>query len=211
MGTISEKQMNFSLTSSESLEENSPVPISANIFAPKLLPNNDFEPQPSSSGLHIKPKASYQSKDRRKPSFPWKVLLPNRGVSKLIFQVVASTEKRSGVSLQALKKSVAASGYSLEKRKNHFKNVLRALVAKGLLRKLTGLGLTGSYGISKIMMKVLKRKKRKRRRKKKKAISVLKKKKVVKQRKRKRKRRRSRKVKKQSVLPNSSSKKSVMT
>lgn len=215
MGTISEKQMTFSLTNAKSSEESIPVPISANIFDPNLLSNNDFdEPQPSSSGLHMKP--SYKSKDRGKPSFPWKFLQPKRGVSKLIFQVVASTEKRSGVSLQALKKSVAATGYSLEKRKNHFKRVLRALVAKGLLRKLTGRGLTGSYGISKIMLKVLRRRKRKRRRRRRrrKAIAILKKKKLAKQRKRKRKRRRSKKEKakpEQSDPSNCCSEKSVTT
>ncbi|XP_058039352.1 histone H1-like [Ahaetulla prasina] len=215
MGTISEKQMTFSLANSESSEESIPEPISANIFTPKLLSNNDFdEPQASSSGLHMKPVSTYKSKDRGKPSFPWKFLQPKRGVSKLIFQVVASTEKRSGVSLQALKKSVAATGYSLEKRKNHFKRVLRALVTKGLLKKLTGRGLTGSYGISKIMLKVLRRRKRKRRRRRRrrKAIAILKKKKLAKQRKRKRRRSKKEKAKpEQSDPSNCCSEKSVTT
>uniref|UniRef100_A0A8D2IZ50 H15 domain-containing protein n=1 Tax=Varanus komodoensis TaxID=61221 RepID=A0A8D2IZ50_VARKO len=152
---------------------------------------------PSCSGLNVKSTLRSKSKGREahKPSFPWKNLLPRRGVSKLIFQVVASTEKRTGISLQAIKKSVAALGYDLEKRKNYFKRVLRALVAKGLLRKLTGRGLTGSYAISKMMMKVLRRRRRKRRRRrrrrrKRKAMFALKKKRDSKRRKRKRRSRR---------------------
>ncbi|XP_070585929.1 histone H1.9-like [Erythrolamprus reginae] len=201
MGTLSEKQMTFSLTNAESSDQIIPEPLSSNIFAPKILSRNAFhEPQASSSGLHLKSVTNYKSKDRGKPSFPWKFLLPKRGVSKLIFQVVASTEKCNGVSLQALKKSVAATGYSLEKRKNHFKRVLRALVAKGLLEKLTGRGLTGSYGISKMMLKVLRRRKRKgrkrrKRRKRRKTIAILKKKKLAKQRKRKRRRSKKEKAK----------------
>ncbi|KAM6451354.1 histone H1.1-like [Liasis olivaceus] len=213
MGTISEKQMAFSLNTAESSEESIPEPVSANFFVPKLLPN---EPQPSCSGLQMKPASSSKAKERDKPSFPWKFLLPKRGVSKLIFQVVASTEKRTGVSLQALKKSVAATGYNLEKRKNYFKRVLRALVAKGLLRKLTGHGLTGSYAISKMMMKVLKRRKRKRRgrrrRRKIKALAVLKKKKAAKRRKRKRRRSRKKKAKPEKSDPsNLGSEMSVVT
>lgn len=112
-----------------------------------------------------KPAAKSKAKTPAHSFLPWKLLRPKRGISKIIFMVVASTEKQTGISLQALKKSVAATGYDLEKRKNNFKRVLRALLAKGLLRKLTGRGLTGSYAISRMMLKVLRKRKKRRRRK----------------------------------------------
>nr|XP_060636801.1 histone H1.1-like [Anolis sagrei ordinatus] len=194
MDTVSETPLDFSLEGTECSDEvNSETDGNSDpvySFAPgKRQENVDFdESGPSCSGLQLKPNSKSRSKgpEACKPHFPWKYILPKRGISKLIFQVVASTEKRSGVSLQALKKSVVATGYDLEKKKNYFKRVLRALVARGLLRKLTGHGLTGSYAISEMMLKVVrrrkkkKRKRRRRRRRKRKAMASLMKKKTPK-------------------------------
>ncbi|XP_061445865.1 histone H1.2-like [Rhineura floridana] len=202
MGTVNETPVHFLLNNDGNSE-----PVSTDFFAPTQQEIKSFrEPQPSCSGLQLKPASRSRSKgrDAHKPSFPWKFLLPRRGVSKIIFQVVASAEKRSGVSLQAIKKSVAATGYDLEKRKNYFKRVLRALVAKGLLRKLTGRGLTGSYAISQMMMKVLKRrrmKRRTRRKRRRKAMTSLKQKKASNRRRRKRRRSRRKKTKSQKSEP----------
>uniref|UniRef100_A0ACB8EUM8 Uncharacterized protein n=1 Tax=Sphaerodactylus townsendi TaxID=933632 RepID=A0ACB8EUM8_9SAUR len=113
-------------------------------------------PQASCLGPYLNSKTKPASKSKAqtdlKPFILWKLLLPKRGISKIIFRVVASTDKRTGISLQALKKSITATGYDLEKRKHNFQKVLRAMIAKGLLRKLTGRGLTGSYAISSIQM-----------------------------------------------------------
>nr|XP_008111735.1 PREDICTED: spermatid-specific linker histone H1-like protein [Anolis carolinensis] len=175
MDAVTETPLNFSLDDTECSDEvNSDTDVNSesicpDAFAPGKLPENmDFdEAEPSGSGLNLKPNSKSRSKGPEvcKPYFPWKYILPKRGISKLIFQVVASTEKQSGVSLQALKKSVVATGYDLEKKKNYFKRVLRALVARGLLRKLTGHGLTGSYAISEMMLKVLRKRKKKKMRK----------------------------------------------
>ncbi|KAH0626746.1 hypothetical protein JD844_001894 [Phrynosoma platyrhinos] len=124
MGTISETPLPFPLENKDCSGDVNSESSSSDFFIPKLQENEDFgEPQPSCSGLNLRPKSKSVPKGQEpnKPSFPWKYLLPKRGVSKLIFQVVASTEKRSGISLQALKKSVAATGYDLEKKKNYFK------------------------------------------------------------------------------------------
>ncbi|XP_020649734.3 uncharacterized protein LOC110079196 [Pogona vitticeps] len=212
MGSLNETPVIFSLPRIEYPDEGNSEQVSPYFSDSKMQENETFdEAQPSCSGLHLQTKSSSRTKSQetQKPPFPWKTLLPKRGISKLIFQVVASAEKRTGVSLQALKKSVVATGYDLEKRKNYFKRVLRALVAKGLLRKLTGHGLTGSYAISKMMMKVLKRRKRRRRRRRRKrkrqkqVIVNLKTKKAAKRRKRRR-RKRSRRKKNKSKNSDSS-------
>ncbi|XP_042326921.1 spermatid-specific linker histone H1-like protein [Sceloporus undulatus] len=171
MGTINKTPLAFPLENTDCSDDANSESSSSDVFIPKGQENEDFdEPKPSCSGLNLRPKSKSMAKSQEpnKPSFPWKYIWPKRGVSKLIFQVVSSTEKRSGISLQALKKSVAATGYDLEKRKTYFKRVLRALVAKGLLKKLTGHGLTGSYAISAMMMKAMKRRKNKRWRRKRK-------------------------------------------
>uniref|UniRef100_A0A8C3TFZ2 H15 domain-containing protein n=1 Tax=Chelydra serpentina TaxID=8475 RepID=A0A8C3TFZ2_CHESE len=74
-------------------------------------------------------------------------------LSKLILKAVATSEKRSGLSLQALKKIIVATGYNMAKKKTHFKRVLLSLVTKGLLQKLRGTGASGSFGIGKEMAK----------------------------------------------------------
>uniref|UniRef100_K7F1V9 H15 domain-containing protein n=1 Tax=Pelodiscus sinensis TaxID=13735 RepID=K7F1V9_PELSI len=63
---------------------------------------------------------------------------------KLILQAVAASERRTGLSLQALKKLVAAAGYDLARKKTYFRRALLSLVAKGLVRKLRGSGASGS-------------------------------------------------------------------
>ncbi|KAL8176138.1 UNVERIFIED_CONTAM: hypothetical protein K2H54_023447 [Gekko kuhli] len=132
--------------------------VSSEFFVPQAQEKekaDDRRALGSSPPLYSKAKPA--SKSKAKPAvntfLPWKLLRPKQGLSKIIFMVVASTEKRTGISLQALKKIIAATGYDLEKRKNNFKRVLRALLAKGLLRKLTGRGLTGSYAVSSMMLK----------------------------------------------------------
>ncbi|XP_074834956.1 histone H1.01-like [Carettochelys insculpta] len=74
---------------------------------------------------------------------------PRPGLSKLIMQAVASSQTRAGLSLQALKKAIAGSGYDLARKKTHFKRVLLNLVTKGLLQKLKGTGASGSFGLGK--------------------------------------------------------------
>lgn len=171
MVTISDTPVLFSLSNTEysdgdNSDADNSEPINANFFVPKVQESGKIsEPQPSCSGLHLKPQPRSLSKSRKvaKPSFPWKLVLPKRGISKLIFQVVASTERRGGISLQGIKKCVVATGYDLERRKHYFKRVMRALLAKGLLRKLTGRGLTGSYAVSGMMRKVMRRRQQRRR------------------------------------------------
>ncbi|XP_073182314.1 uncharacterized protein [Lepidochelys kempii] len=77
----------------------------------------------------------------------------SRGLSKRILEAVATSKKHTGLSLQALKKIIVATGYNMAKKKTHFKRVLLSLVTKGLLQKLKGTGASGSFGIGKELAK----------------------------------------------------------
>uniref|UniRef100_A0A8C5RL03 H15 domain-containing protein n=1 Tax=Laticauda laticaudata TaxID=8630 RepID=A0A8C5RL03_LATLA len=52
-------------------------------------------------------------------------------------------------SLAALKKSLAASGYDMEKNNSRLKLVLRSLVSKGMLVQIKGTGASGSFKVNK--------------------------------------------------------------
>ncbi|XP_034960886.1 spermatid-specific linker histone H1-like protein [Zootoca vivipara] len=124
------------------------------------------EPQPSCSGEHLKPASRSRSKrkEAHKLSYPGKSHFPKHGLSKLILEMLASHDQCSTASLQSLKERVAALRCDLEKQKRLFKRAERTLVAKGLLRKLTGCGLTSSCAINQMLVKVLKRRRRRRKR-----------------------------------------------
>ncbi|KAM9546406.1 histone H1 [Salvelinus alpinus] len=68
-------------------------------------------------------------------------------VSDRILKVVSASNDRSGVSLAALKKSLAASGYDVVKNNARLKLAVRRLVAKGYL--LQPKGTSGSFKINK--------------------------------------------------------------
>ncbi|ROL44178.1 Histone H2A [Anabarilius grahami] len=55
------------------------------------------------------------------------------GVGELIVKAVSASKERSGVSLAALKKAIAASGYDVEKNNSRVKIAIKSLVTKGTL------------------------------------------------------------------------------
>ncbi|XP_004463584.2 histone H1.4-like [Dasypus novemcinctus] len=69
-------------------------------------------------------------------------------VSELIAKAVAASKERSGVSLAALKKALAAAGYAVEKN-SRIKLGLKSLVSKGTLVQTKGTGASGSFKLSK--------------------------------------------------------------
>ncbi|XP_026545420.1 histone H1-like [Notechis scutatus] len=77
----------------------------------------------------------------RKPAGP--------SVTGLLMQAVAASKERGGISLAALKKSLAASGYDVEKNNSRLKLVLRSLVTKGTLLQIKGTGASGSFKLHK--------------------------------------------------------------
>ncbi|XP_016099614.1 histone H1-like [Sinocyclocheilus grahami] len=55
------------------------------------------------------------------------------GVGELIVKAVSASKERSGVSLAALKKALAAGGYDVEKNNSRVKLAIKSLVTKGTL------------------------------------------------------------------------------
>ncbi|XP_075432337.1 histone H1B-like [Ascaphus truei] len=70
-------------------------------------------------------------------------------VSDLIVRAVSASKERSGVSLSALKKALAAGGYDVEKNNSRLKLALKGLVSKETLIQLKGSGASGSFKLNK--------------------------------------------------------------
>ncbi|KAM5294025.1 histone H1.4-like [Glossophaga mutica] len=97
---------------------------------------------PPAEKAPVKKKAAKKSAGvRRKASGP--------PVSELITKAVAASKERSGVSLAALKKALAAAGYDVEKNNSRIKLGLKSLVSKGTLVQTKGTGASGSFKLNK--------------------------------------------------------------
>uniref|UniRef100_A0A9J8DI84 Histone H1 n=1 Tax=Cyprinus carpio carpio TaxID=630221 RepID=A0A9J8DI84_CYPCA len=70
-------------------------------------------------------------------------------VGDLIVKAVSASKERSGVSLAALKKALAAGGYDVEKKNSRIKLAIKSLVTKGALVQVKGTGASGSFKINK--------------------------------------------------------------
>ncbi|KAJ7313177.1 hypothetical protein JRQ81_004451 [Phrynocephalus forsythii] len=97
--------------------------------------------EPPASKAPVKKAAGGSSKPRAKPSGP--------SVTELLTQAVSASKERSGVSLAALKKSLAAAGYDVEKNNSRIKLGLKGLVSKGTLVQTKGTGASGSFKLNK--------------------------------------------------------------
>ncbi|XP_067303630.1 histone H1-like [Pseudorasbora parva] len=71
------------------------------------------------------------------------------GVGELIVKAVSASKERSGVSLAALKKALAAGGYDVEKNNSRVKIAVKSLVTKGALVQVKGTGASGSFKLNK--------------------------------------------------------------
>eukprot|EP00069_Balaena_mysticetus_P018309 bmy_11213T0 len=69
-------------------------------------------------------------------------------VSELITKAVAASKERNGLSLAALKKTLAAGGYDVEKNNSRIKLGLKSLVSKGTLVQTKGTGASGSFKLN---------------------------------------------------------------
>ena len=99
-------------------------------------------PAPSPEKTPVKKKARKSTgAAKRKASGP--------PVSELITKAVAASKERSGVSLAALKKALAAAGYDVEKYNSRIKLGLKSLVSKGTLVQTKGTGASGSFKLNK--------------------------------------------------------------
>ncbi|XP_008526335.2 histone H1.1 [Equus przewalskii] len=98
-------------------------------------------PEKPSAGKKAKKPVKAAGTAKKKPSVP--------SVSELIVQTVSSSKERSGVSLAALKKSLAAAGYDVEKNNSRIKLGLKSLVSRGTLLQTKGTGASGSFKLNK--------------------------------------------------------------
>uniref|UniRef100_A0A8C6VFE5 H15 domain-containing protein n=1 Tax=Naja naja TaxID=35670 RepID=A0A8C6VFE5_NAJNA len=73
---------------------------------------------------------------------------PTSSLSLLIYSAIANCQKKSGISMQALKKIVTKTGYDMDKKKQYFLKALKNMVAKGQIWQLKGTGATGSFTIN---------------------------------------------------------------
>uniref|UniRef100_A0A5F8HA33 H15 domain-containing protein n=1 Tax=Monodelphis domestica TaxID=13616 RepID=A0A5F8HA33_MONDO len=70
-------------------------------------------------------------------------------LSEVILWAVAGSNIRRGVSLATLKKAVSNTGFNMVRNAQRFKRVLKGLVAKGVLKQVTGTGVSGSFRMGK--------------------------------------------------------------
>ncbi|XP_056104309.1 histone H1-like [Rhinichthys klamathensis goyatoka] len=70
-------------------------------------------------------------------------------VGDLIVKTVSASKERSGVSLAALKKALAAGGYDVDKNNSRVKTAIKSLVTKGTLVQVKGTGASGSFKLNK--------------------------------------------------------------
>ncbi|XP_033897981.3 histone H1-like isoform X2 [Acipenser ruthenus] len=69
-------------------------------------------------------------------------------VSDLIVKAVSASKERSGVSLAALKKALAAGGYDVEKNNSRVNTAVKSLVSKDTLLQTKGVGASGSFKLN---------------------------------------------------------------
>uniref|UniRef100_A0A672ZXF8 Histone H1 n=1 Tax=Sphaeramia orbicularis TaxID=375764 RepID=A0A672ZXF8_9TELE len=100
-----------------------------------------------SSSIAPAPAAAPAKPAKKKASKPAKKAGPS--VGDLILKAVSASKERSGVSLAALKKALAAGGYDVDKNKVRVKTAVKKLVLKGALVQTKGTGASGSFKMSK--------------------------------------------------------------
>ncbi|XP_069884430.1 histone H1.9-like [Dipodomys merriami] len=89
-------------------------------------------PSKSETGPHTFPKAN------QRPS-----------MSKVILRAVADKGLHNRVSLAALKKAVAGTGYNMTRNSWRFKCVIQKLLDSGMIKQVSGRGYSGSFSLGK--------------------------------------------------------------
>ncbi|XP_068779947.1 histone H1.4-like [Struthio camelus] len=100
------------------------------------MPRLNAPPQPSTSKALL---AATLPKKRGRPS-----------LSDLILRAVCVSTARKGASLAVIKKALAAEGYDVRRNSGRLKAALGALLNKGLLQRVTGSGVAGSFRVGRV-------------------------------------------------------------
>ncbi|KAM9354462.1 uncharacterized protein KZ484_012617 [Pholidichthys leucotaenia] len=77
-------------------------------------------------------------------------------VGELIVKAVTASKEKKGMSLAAIKKSLAAGGYDVDKNKSRVNIAVKSLVNKGTLSQTKGTGASGSFKVAKAESKTKK-------------------------------------------------------
>ncbi|KAM4844792.1 histone H1.9-like [Thomomys bottae] len=85
-------------------------------------------------------------------------------MSKVILRAVADKGVRNRVSLVALKKAVASTGYNMTRNSWRFKCVIQKLLDSGMIKQVSGRGYSGSFSLGKEQAKKIRAKRRQQRR-----------------------------------------------
>uniref|UniRef100_A0A672ZI13 H15 domain-containing protein n=1 Tax=Sphaeramia orbicularis TaxID=375764 RepID=A0A672ZI13_9TELE len=94
-----------------------------------------------------KPKAAkVKTKPQKRVSKPG---TGGESVSARIVKAVAASNQRTGLSLAALKKMLAAGGYDVDKNRARIKIAIKKLLENGTLVHTKGTGASGSFKLSK--------------------------------------------------------------
>lgn len=108
-------------------------------------------PSASNSALGARQQASVSAvptkSETRCPTRPRTHRKPS--ISKVILGVMAEKGEHNRVSLSALKNALSSVGYDTTRNACRFKRVLKELLDKGMLKKVTGKGISGSFRMGK--------------------------------------------------------------
>lgn len=114
------------------------TPLVSPSAAPNAVMAVDQEASTSGDRSKSETGASISPQTLRKPS-----------MSKVILRAVTDKGVHSRVSLAALKKAVATTGYNMANNSWRFKRALQNLLKKGMLKQVTGKGASGSFRLGK--------------------------------------------------------------
>lgn len=70
-------------------------------------------------------------------------------IAKVILGVMEDKGAHNRVSVSALKNALSSAGYNMTRNARRFKRVLKELVDKGMLKQVTGKGISGSFRLGK--------------------------------------------------------------
>ncbi|KAM7322714.1 hypothetical protein ACRRTK_018219 [Alexandromys fortis] len=110
---------------------------------------SETAPAASSSLAPIPVEKPPSKRRRKKPGLAAARKPRSFSVSKLIPEALSTSQERTGMSLAALKKALAAAGYDVERNNSRIKLALKRLVNKGVLVQTKGTGASGSFKLSK--------------------------------------------------------------
>ncbi|XP_060761164.1 histone H1-like [Neoarius graeffei] len=74
-------------------------------------------------------------------------------IGELLIKAVSSSKERNSMSLSALKKTLQATRYDVEKNNHHVKIAIRNLLAKGILVQTRGTSASGSFKLNRKLTK----------------------------------------------------------